>query len=269
MTDDGLNGAVRRIADAGREDVVARLRDALSRQAAAAGIPLDPDELDRQATEAVVHADGVLWRRALAGAAVAELGLGLGEAVGHPAVLRAHAQVGAPPFPGDTAPAPAAGVAPAPAAGVAPAPAVDVAPAPAVDVAPAPAAAEPSAGTEASGAEADALRVAAVHLGGIEALRAGERDLELRISSAGLDVLKRSSGAPIGRLEWSEIQAVDLSRSRRGLRRGRRTYELHVATGRGKASFQLPGVTEAQLTDHLEPMLARARVRAQPGAGGL
>jgi hypothetical protein len=243
MTDDGLDGAVRRIADAGRWEVVARLRDALSRQAAAAGIALDPEELDRQATEGVVDADGVLWRRALAGAAVAELGLGLGEAVSHPAVLRAHAQVGAPPFPGDTAPAPAAP--------------------------PQAETGESSPGPEATAAEADALRVAAVHLGGIEALRAGERDLELRISSAGLDVLKRSSGAPIGRLEWRDIEAVDLPRTRRGLRRGRGTYELHVATGRGRASFQLPGVTEEQLKDHLEPMLARARARAQADAGGL
>jgi hypothetical protein len=229
MTDDELDGAVRRIADAGRRDVVARLRDALARQAESAGIALDSEELDRRAGEAVIYADGILWRRALAGAAGAELGLGLGEAVGHPAVLRAHAQVGAPPFPGDAEPADPSAVGEAPAA---------------------------------TAAEADALRVAAVHLGGIEALRAGERDLELRISSAGLDVLKRSSGAPIGRLEWTEIETVDLPRGRRGLRRGRRAYELHVATGRGRASFQLPGVTEEQLKDHLEPMLARARARA-------
>ncbi len=241
MTGEDLNGAVQRIADAGRRDVVARLRDALGRQAAAAGLSLDPDELDRNAVAAVVHADGVLWRRALAGAAGAELGIGLGQAVRHPAVLRAHEQVGAPPVPGDAeAAAPVAAAEP-------------------------PTAAEPSTAAEAPTAaetppaETDALRVAAVHLGGIEALRAGERDLELRISSAGLDVLKRSSGAPIGRLEWGEIETVDLPRGRRGLRPGRRAYELHVATRRGRASFQLPGVTEEQLKDHLKPMLARAR----------
>jgi hypothetical protein len=236
MTDGDPDGAVRRIAESGRQDVVARLRDALSREAAGAGLSLDADELDRQAAEALVHADGVLWRRALAGAAGAELGLGLAEAVSHPAVLSAHRQVGAPPFPGD------AGAAPADADAV-----------------------ETPPGDEAAGAaaaEADALRVAAVHLSGIEALRAGEGDLELRISSAGLDVLKRSSGAPIGRLEWGEIQTVDLPRGRRGLRPGRRAYELHVTTGRGRASFQLPGVTEEQLKNHLEPMLARARARA-------
>ena len=61
-------------------------------------------------------------------------------------------------------------------------------------------------------------------------------------------------------LEWAEVQSVALPRGRRGLRPRRRpAYELHVATGRGRASFELPGVTEEQLKDHLEPMLNRAR----------
>ena len=252
MTEDGLDEAVRRIADAGRQDVLVRLRDALGHQAATTGITLDAEELDHHAAEAIVHADGTLWRRALAGAAGAELGLTLGEAVRHPVVLRAHEQVGAPPFPGDEAPARAEAVE---------APGHDEAvEAPGHDEAVQ--APMPSEGAATTASEADALRVAAVHLGGIEALRTGERDLELRISSAGLDVIKRSTGAPIGRLEWREIEAVELPRGRRGLRPGRRAYELHVATGRGRASFQLPGVTEEQLKDHLEPMLARARAGA-------
>jgi hypothetical protein len=247
MSADGLEGAVGRITEAGRRDVVARLRNALARQAAASGITLSDEELDEQAAEAIAYADGVLWRRALAGAAVPELGLSLGEAVGHPAVLRAHERVGAPPFPGDAGPDDGEPVYPEPAdAESADAEPADAKPADAEPAVPAP-------------VEADALRVAVVHLGGIEALRAGERDLELRISSAGLDVLKRSSGAPIGRLQWREIETVDLPRARRGLRPGRRAYELHVATGTGRATFELPGVTEEQLRDHLEPALARAR----------
>jgi hypothetical protein len=230
---DELPDVVQRIGDAGRLEVTARLREALAAEAVTAGVALTGGELDHEAAEAVVHADGALWRRALAGAAAGELGLGLGEAIHHPAVLEAHRLVGAPPYPADPPPAPEA-LPPAPEA-----------------LPPA-----PEAG------EAEAVRVAAIHLGGIEALRAGERDLELRISSAGLDVLKRSSGAPIGRLEWAEVQSVDLPRSRRGLRPGRRPYELHVATGRGRASFQLPGVTEEQLQRHLKPMLARARASA-------
>lgn len=105
-----------------------------------------------------------------------------------------------------------------------------------------------------------ALRLAAVHLGGIETVRQGDRDIELRLSPAGLDVLRRSSGTAIGRLEWAEIETIDLPRARRGLRPGRgKVQELHVATDRGQASFELPGLTEEQVKEHLEPMLARAR----------
>src|SRR5437763_12571878 len=44
------------------------------------------------------HADGLQWRRALASVATQELGIGLGEALGHPAVERAQAIVGAPSY---------------------------------------------------------------------------------------------------------------------------------------------------------------------------
>jgi hypothetical protein len=224
---DDLDECVQRIAEAGRQDVVARLHDALIGQATAAGMTLAPDELDRLATDAVAHADGVLWRRALAGAASDRLGISLGEAIDHPAVLEAHHRVGAPPFQ------------------------------PAADLR-----------EESGAAEADALRIAAVHLGGIEALRVGERDLELRLSGAGLDVLKRSSGAPIGRLAWRDIESISVPRGRRGLRpRGRRALQLHLATDRGRASFELPWLTEEQLGAHLEPMLARTRGRRDGGVG--
>ena len=55
-----------------------------------------------------------------------------------------------------------------------------------------------------------AVRLSAVHVSGIESLRNGESDLELRFSDAGLDLLKASSGAAIGRLLWSEIHSVDV-----------------------------------------------------------
>jgi hypothetical protein len=222
MTDEDLEERAQRIGAAGRRDVIARLHDALIRQAAEAGVTLAEEELDRLAADAGTRADGALWRRALAGAASDELGIPLGEAVEHPVVLRAHQRVGAPVY---------------------------------VLRAREDARASP---------EPDGLRIAAIHLGGIEALRVGERDIELRLSPAGLDVLKRSSGAPIGRLEWEQIESVEVPRGRRGLRPGRRrAFELHVATDRGRASFELPGVTEEQLKEHLEPMLARAR-----GGGG-
>jgi hypothetical protein len=103
-----------------------------------------------------------------------------------------------------------------------------------------------------------AVRLAAVHLGGIESLARGESDLELRFSNAGVDVLKASSGTGIGRLAWSEIKSVSFSRSRRGLRAGRRS-ELQVQTVRGRASFELPGMTDRRLREQLEPLIAQWR----------
>jgi hypothetical protein len=117
---------------------------------------------------------------------------------------------------------------------------------------------EDAAPAPASEPETGALRVAAVHLSGIESLRRGESDLELRFSAAGLDVLKGSSGAAIGRLTWTEIENVSFSKPRRGLRAGRR-QQLQVQTARGRASFELPGLSDRQLTQELEPLLARWR----------
>jgi hypothetical protein len=260
MSGDELHETAQRIADAGLADVTARLRASLESRAAADGVPLEPAELDRLAAEGASRAGGALWRRALAAAAVQELGIGLAEAITHPAVVRAHQLVGAPPYearaPAPAAPGPPA-VAPAPPPRAVPARAASPAPPRLPASTPPPPSARPVA-PRAPGP--DAVRVPAVHISGIESLKAGEDDLELRISPAGLDVLKRSNGAAIGRLEWSDIKAVELPRAKRGLRPGRRrNQEMHVATGRGRASFELPGLTEEQLKEHLEPMLARTR----------
>ena len=117
---------------------------------------------------------------------------------------------------------------------------------------------EDAAPARAAEPETGALRVAAVHVSGIESLRRGESDLELRFSAAGLDVLKASSGAAIGRLTWSEIENVSFAKPRRGLRAGRH-QQIHVQTGRGRASFELPGLSDRQLAQDLEPLLARWR----------
>jgi hypothetical protein len=214
-----------RIADRGREALQGRLRRAFEHQLAVRppSITLSDGQLEELVDAAAARADAVLWRRCLAGVAADTLGIGLAEAVSHPAVVRAHQLVGAPPYEK-------------------------------VEVAPAQAAVEidpPKPGTR-------ALRVAAVHLGGIESLRQGEADLELRFSAAGLDVLKASSGAGIGRLAWTEIENVSLPRARRGLRAGRRR-ELHVQTARGRATFELPGLSDRQLQEELEPLLASWR----------
>ena len=345
MSDQVTTQTAERIAAGGRDALTARLQAAFAEEARAADVTVAGPQLEALVTAAAQRADPVLWRRALADAACAELGVSLPEAVLHPVVEHAQELVGAPPWsppsaddddagddgdnepqragdaPGEVAPAedselgvpidlpepttePSGAAMGAGAAGAAPAsdepeagkdPVTDAGvtgptgpespraarrssrrrEAPSrTSSTPAPprrAARETPggrAGRTAAAAEEErqALRLAAVHLGGIETVRPGDRDIELRLSAAGLDVLRRSSGAAIGRLEWHEIQTVDLPRARRGLRPGRRrVQELHVTTERGQASFELPGLTEEQVHEHLEPMLDRQGVaRAQP-----
>jgi hypothetical protein len=228
--------AAERIAVQGRQEVQARLRAAILRQAGSAAEPmtLQASQLDRLVDEAASRAGGVLWRRCLAGAATTELGIDLADAISHPTVRRAHELAGAPPYERVHLEPPVT-----------------------------PAAAEDAAGTTAQTA-LQALRLSAVHVSGIESLRNGESDLELRFSDAGLDLLKASSGAAIGRLLWSEIHGVDVASSRRGLRPGRRVQELRVRAQSGQATFQLPGMTPEQVNEHLEPVLARFRGDPRP-----
>jgi hypothetical protein len=225
--------AAERIVLQGRQELQARLRAAILRRAGSAPQPitLEAARLDQLVDAATARAGGVLWRRCLAGAATSELGIDLADAVAHPTVQRAHELAGAPPYEhiGDEAP---------------------IAP-----VTPADAAADAEA--RAGGVPFHALRLSAVHLGGIESLRNGESDLELRFSDAGLDLLKASNGAAIGRLPWSEIHGVEVASSRKGLRPGRRVQELQVRAQSGRATFQLPGMTAEQVNEHLEPVLAR------------
>lgn len=222
------HAAAERIVVQARQELTARLRAAILRQAGSATEPrtLEAAQLDRLVDVAAARAGGVLWRRCLAAAATGELGLDLADAISHPTVQHAHELAGAPPYEGAAAQPPV--IAPADAA-------------------------------TATQAPMQALRVGAVHVSGIESLRNGESDLELRFSDAGLDLLKASSGAAIGRLLWSDIHGVEVASSRRGLRPGRRAPELHVRAQSGRATFQLPGMTSEQVNEHLEPVLARLR----------
>jgi len=224
---DADHAAAERIALQGRQELEARLRAAILREAASAAEPMtiEAAHLDRLVDTAAARAGGVLWRRCLAGAATTELGIDLADAVSHPTVQRAHELAGAPAYERIAVEAPVA-----------------------------PAAPDGAAATE---TPLQALRLAAVHVSGIESLRNGESDLELRFSDAGLDLLKASSGAAIGRLVWSDIHSVEVSSSRRGLRPGKRVQELHVHAQSGRATFQLPGMTSEQVNEHLEPALAR------------
>jgi len=249
-----------RIAQQGKLELLARLRTAFGEQAqhSAGAARLDPDELECLVAEAAGRADGALWRRSLAEAAMSELGIDLAAAVEHPEVLRAHELVGAPPYEPPVAPVaesePPVGPATEPELPVGPVAESElpVGPATEPELPPEPAAeAEPEPGRE-------AVRIAAVHSSGIESLRAGEPDIELLFSDAGLDVLKRSTGAAIGRLEWSEIHSVKLLPPRRGLGVGRRKARtLDVETKRGRATFELHGLTQDQLSEYLQPLLER------------
>ncbi len=89
-----------RIAERGRDALAARLRPAFQEAAKvhADARELGETELERMVQRAADAADGLQWRRALASVAMEELGLGLGEALGHPAVARAHQIIGAPPY---------------------------------------------------------------------------------------------------------------------------------------------------------------------------
>jgi hypothetical protein len=249
-----------RIAQRGHEVVIERLRTAFAHQSATQeGADLDPERVERMVQEAVARAGEALWRRSLAQAAMEELGIDLSTALAHPALAGAQELIDAR---GD-APAPEPGARlETPELPEGEPHHLDLATDAEAEARPEP---RPSERHEPYGepapmvADGQALRLSAVHLGGIETLYQGDDDLELRLSEAGLDVLKRSNGAAIGRLEWSEIETVSLPAPKRGLRSRRRSRELHVSTGRGQAQFELPGLTDDELHDHLEPTLARLR----------
>jgi hypothetical protein len=221
-----------RIVLQGRQELQARLRAAILRRAASAPEPLtlEADQLDQLVDTATARAGAVLWRRCLAGAATAELGVDLADAVSHPTVRRAHELAGAPPYERGEAERTAA-----------------------------PLTLGDATGDAEASTPLQALRLPAVHVSGIESLANGESDLELRFSDAGLDLLKASSGGPIGRLLWSDIHGIDVGSSRRGLRPGRRVQELYVRAQSGRATFQLPGMTSEEVNEYLEPVLARLR----------
>ncbi len=217
--------AARRIADRGRDALVERLRVAFAATAAtrAGPVEIDSRQLEQMVQTAADRAGGALWRRALASVAVDELGITLSEAAEHPAVRRAQEILGVPAYEPDE---------------------VEAEPEPAPEPEPA----------------LSAIRVAAIHLGGIETLREGARHIELRFSDAGLDVIDTRGGESIGRLKWAEIAGLELPHQRRSLRRRRPAgAELVVRTDRGQARFELPDLDDEQARKHLAPVLDRAR----------
>lgn len=279
-----LDETAQRIAERGREALLVRLRPAFEEAAAAHAdvLELDADELEQMVQRAVDRADGLQWRRALAAVATEELGIGLGEALGHPAVERAQSIVGAPSYeeslaaiiegslkrptddaegsdaePADTAEPDgaepdgaellAADEVAGPDPGHAEAPEDETGDAP---------------GEDAPRAYAASLRIliGVVHVDGLPKLD-GERGLELRFSERGLDVVRQGGGATLITFFWREIQGIDVRPGRgRMLRRSSGSRLILITTGR-LARFDVRDEDHRELRERLEPALARIRAR--------
>lgn len=269
---DTLEHTAQRIAERGHEALLARLRPAVEQAAGANAdvVELDAEQLERLTQRATDHANGLQWRRALADVAAEELGIGLCEALIHPAVARAQAIVGAQSYEealselasGSLRPAPGADAVPT-ADGVPTADAVPIADAePGARVQAEPESRVEDAASDPEEQPLSAVRLAAIHIAGVENLKAGEKDLELRFSDAGLDIIRTASGSVLGRLPWNEIEALEMPANptpRRSFRRRKARVQLLVRTERGEATFETPDVADDELREHLAPMLARAR----------
>jgi hypothetical protein len=223
-----------RLAAGGREALLARLRDAFAQAAAkhADLVSVDGVRLEELVRRSAERADGLLWRHALAEVASAELGIGLVDALSHPAVTRAQQLLGAPSYEASLA--------------------------------------ELARRTEAPGADGSAaaeeeepeqledearLRVSAIHVGGVQDLPAAT-ELQLLVSPDGLDIV-RDETEIIGRLGWAEIQELEVPAVRSRQRRRSRGARLIVRTRDGDATFEVPAFSAQELRERTEPLIAR------------
>src|SRR5579884_1553324 len=227
--------AAQRIAKFGRDALVARLRPAFEQAAAAHAdvLELSSEQLEQMVQQAADRADGLQWRRALAAVATGELGVGLAEALSHPAVARAQEIVGAPSYEESLA---QLGMRPR---------------------------SRPEDDDEAAAAAEDLevaleepgpVRLAAVHLGGIANLEPGDVELQLLFSEVGLDIVKGQEEEPLGRLTWREIDTLQVAERGRWRRRRANASQLVVRTPNGDASFQIPAVTSDELNELIRPL---------------
>jgi hypothetical protein len=258
VTED-LEQTARRIAERGPEMLTERIRAAFEEATAVHedALTLQDEQLEQMAQRAADRADGMQWRRALAAVATQELGIGLGEALSHPAVVRAHAILGAPSYEEGLArlgPLPVAG-------GHAAEEPEDVEPAEPEDAAllePVTPAEEPEAELDHHEPRPDPsapLRVTGTHLGGIADLASPEHGVELWFSEEGLDIIRPTS-EPLGRLSWGELQALEVPQARGRFVRRRRLQAYLVVRGRdGDASFEIPGLTPDELRQQLAPLM--------------
>ena len=275
---ENLDQVAGRIADKGRKALIDRLRPAFEEAAAAHAdvLELDADKLEQMVQSAADRADGLQWRRALASVATEELGIGLAEALGHPAVARAQTIVGAPSYeeslaaitgasPGAStgASTPEPGAEPSSDAGAVPDAEPEAAAAAAAAAAEPEAAAaadaEPEAAAAAGAAIAGGLEVSVsvVHLDGLSELD-GQEELELRFTEDGLDVVPASGEPSLAHFAWSEINSVYVrpERGRMLRRRGAGARLILSATGR-QARFEARGADAEELKQRLAPALVK------------
>jgi hypothetical protein len=105
-------------------------------------------------------------------------------------------------------------------------------------------------------AEDDRIRMTAIHLGGVANLTANRESINLRLSAQGLDIIRGDDGI-LGRLSWSDIDALEVPSPRGRRRRGRDRARLIVRTSQGDASFEVPGFTSDELRGRIRPLLVR------------
>jgi hypothetical protein len=235
-----------RIAEKGREALHERLRAAFEEAAAAHRevLALDAAGIERMVQQAVDRADGLQWRRALATAATEELGIGLGEALGHPAVARAQKIVGAPSYEEGLA-AVAKGEQPPPGSGTAEAVEEDAEP----EVEPAPLQVE--RGRE----DGLPITVGVVHLDGLRELE-GQGALELHFSEQGLEVIRLSDRLALVSFAWSDVGGLGVE-PRRGRRWRRRGAQVIIGALGREQTFDAPDVDAEELRRRLAPVIAK------------
>jgi hypothetical protein len=239
--------APRRIAEKGREALRDRLRVAFEEAATAHAdvLVLDPERLERMVNQAVRRADGLQWRRALAAAATEELGIELGEALEHPAVVRAQQIVGAPSYEEGLA-AIAAGKPPPPGSGEPPE---------AEDESPK----EEPEETQAN-EPGFLIRLAAVHAEGLPGLE-NQAEVVLEFSGDELRVLA-GGGELLGSLDWDEIDALDVQPRRGRLRRSRGARVTVSARGH-EGKFDVADGAPGDLAQRLAPVRSKLAEREQ------
>jgi hypothetical protein len=254
VTEEDLEATAQQIADQGRDALIGRLRPAFEQAAQAHSdvLKLDEEQLEQMVQRAADRADGLQWRRALASVASEQLGIGLGEALAHPAVVRAQAIVGAPSYEEALAAVTAGEPVPSPPGERGPVEGSlgELEPPSAAEVL----AEDHLDERRGGGPRSEPLRLSATHVGGIANLPSGASDLELRFSDAGLDIARE--GKPLGRLTWREITSVDTpSMTGRRRRRQRVDGTIVVRSASGSASFEVSGMSAEELREQLAPVI--------------